>query len=280
MKNIHHKYVKAGFTTLGPLGNDGFPMTDEMARLLESQIKQMEPEGLAYTRAFVGKAAPELVPGERADISIISDESIDRDNEVVLAKGLDVKPFLKNPVVPVGHNYVEPPVGRATWVKRVGDGWKAKTIYANRPTEYPAGVAFPADLIWALVSQEILNGKSIGFMPLAASAPTTKEIEARPELASVKTVIRKASMFEYSVVTVPANANAIVEAVAKIAKGQTLPEKYREMFGLVVEEMEPELKSLSPWVWESADYLDAETVVPKMMRTTNQIVDEVLKRLR
>jgi len=96
MNPLSQHYGKAE----GPLG---FPMTDEGARQLEALLKvQPKEDGYDYRRAFLAKSVSELQPGERADVSWISEESVDRDREVVLASGMDDSPFKLNPLVTLG----------------------------------------------------------------------------------------------------------------------------------------------------------------------------------
>jgi hypothetical protein len=126
---LHTRYLKKGLT-LGPCD---FPCTDDTARKLEADLKDAEKDGYQYTRSFVRHATKEFVEGERADISvIITDDTLDHENEVILPKGLDVEVFRKNPVVVFPHNYQEPPVGRCEWLKHAGEQIKAKTKYAER----------------------------------------------------------------------------------------------------------------------------------------------------
>jgi hypothetical protein len=120
--------------TEGPLG---FPMPDSLAKSLEQLMKTL-PKDSAYSYRHA-KSVPltvELVKGERADISLVSSDSIDRDNEVVLPKGMNLTYFQKNPIVTLAHKYDELPVGKAQWIRQVEGGIKAKTIYAAKPTDW------------------------------------------------------------------------------------------------------------------------------------------------
>src|SRR5436305_1904024 len=105
---------------LGPLG---FPQTDRAAHALDTLLKTLpkSPE-FDYRHAIVTKAPTELNPGERSDVSWISTESVDRVNEVVIARGMDDSQFQMNPLVTLGHAYHLPPVGRSLCRRRVEDG--------------------------------------------------------------------------------------------------------------------------------------------------------------
>ena len=70
--------------------------------------------------------------GERAAVRYVNTADVDRDNEIVVPDGLQVKDFLKSPSVLYAHNYRGLPIGKDTWLKLIkGKGWLAKTIYAK-----------------------------------------------------------------------------------------------------------------------------------------------------
>lgn len=118
-------------TTEGPLS---FPMLDRQAIALDQVLKTLpKTREHEYRKAVVAQAPTELNPGERSDVSWITTETLDRDGEVVIAKGMNDSRFQQNPVVTMQHCYRLPPVGRSLWRKFVKDGdtrgIKAKTKY-------------------------------------------------------------------------------------------------------------------------------------------------------
>src|SRR5688500_5540201 len=110
-------FLKQYWDTEGPLG---FPMKDKDAKALE-EVLSKHPEH-EYQNLVVEKAMTEVSPGERADVSWISTEDVDRQREIVLAAGMDDTHFKANPIVTMAHNYQIPPVGRSLWRKKVRDG--------------------------------------------------------------------------------------------------------------------------------------------------------------
>jgi hypothetical protein len=213
--------------TEGPLG---VPMKDADARALDALLKAHP--GAAYGRALVEKATTEIMPGERADVSWITTQAVDRDREVVLATGLDDTHFRNNPIVTLGHCYQQPPVGRSLWRRRVKDGSthgiKAKTVYPPRPEHWHADAWHP-DSAFALIQAGLLNGKSIGFLALEASAPTEEEVRKKPDWANVRRIIRRWLLLEYACTWLPCNQEAIVEAVGK---GMPLSADFARALGL------------------------------------------------
>lgn len=220
----------------GPLG---FPMSDRAARALDAVLRALPhtPEH-EYRHVRSAQAPTELNPGERSDVSWISTESVDRTGEVVVARGMDDAHFQTNPVVTIGHHYDLPPVGRSLWRRRVKDGAppngvtgiKAKTLYPARPDSWPAGEPWLPDNVFALVQAGLLQGKSIGFLPTRVHVPDHKECEKNGWGDKVHLVIDEWLLLEYACVTLPANQDALVEAVSKGAAD--LPEVACKRLGL------------------------------------------------
>src|SRR5262245_32357035 len=98
--------------TEGPFG---LPMLDTQAKALDAHLRALPDELRALGRSVTTKATTEVSPGERADVSYITTEAIDRDGEVVLMSGMDESHFRLNPIVTLGHNYLAPPVGQSKW---------------------------------------------------------------------------------------------------------------------------------------------------------------------
>lgn len=225
------KFNKA-YGTEGPLG---LPMADGMAREIEGLLKGLNSDCRALVEKAGGplriKRSPEkfeLLPGERADVSLVTTDSVDRDKEVVLPRGGDWKSWLKGGgVVTWAHDYSALPVGRGLWIKAVeepANGWLAKTRYTPRPEGWPSTEGWFPDAVFHFV-QEGIRGKSIGFIPTDVSRPTEDEIVKRPELAAVSWVIRKWIGLEYAVAPVQSNPDAVVIGVSKAkAKGLFIPQ--------------------------------------------------------
>jgi len=264
-------------------GPFGFPMPSALATETERIWKALPQElrDMGFQRRSIIAKATDLLEGERADISLVTSDAVDRDNEVMLPKGADWAQFEKNPVVTFAHRYDELPVGRALWIKRTKakglNGWLAKTQYTERPKGWE-GQWFP-DAVWHMVKSGDLRGKSIGFLVTDAGAPDEKEISIRPELADVGRVIRKYMLLEYAVAPVQSNPEAFVQAAAK-ARDDGLPMEtilnesgmvmpmgtptfenyYKELQGAQEEELEPkpETPKRRPRIVLTRDAIKAE----------------------
>jgi hypothetical protein len=219
------------YETEGPLG---FPMRDQDARSLDALLKALPPEDRQPRRHVVEKAMTELLQGERSDVSWISTETADRDREVMRAKGLNLSCFKGNPIVTLAHNYELPPVGRSLWQKAVKDGdrhgIKAKTAYPARPADWPAEQPWMPDQAFALVQAGLMQGKSIGFLPLKHHVPTAAEVAQSPVLKDVTRVIDEWLLLEYACTWMPVNPEALVDSISKARL--ELPETVLKALGI------------------------------------------------
>ena len=100
-----------------------------------------------------------VTTGERTARFVISDESVDRTQEIVVQSGGDFSSFLQNPIVLYGHDAMFP-IGTASNIRREG----TKTIADL--TLAPPGVSQKADETWGLIKAGILKSTSIGFDPV------------------------------------------------------------------------------------------------------------------
>jgi hypothetical protein len=225
------QFLRPHYDTEGPFG---LPMKDRQARALNALLKTLPP-GDAYQpgKLVVDKATTELLPGERADVSWISTEDPDRQRDIVVAKGMSDEHFKLNPIVTMQHAYWLPPVGKSLWRKVVKDGdrrgVKAKTQYPQRPDSWSEGDDWPSDCAFTLVQAGLLNGKSIGFLPTKVRYPTDEEQQADPALRKVWRIVEEWLLLEYACVYLPAQQNAVVEAVSK---GVYIPPEFLKALGL------------------------------------------------
>ncbi len=186
----------------------------------------------------------QLVPGERADIATISTLALDRDQEVLLPEGADLRFYRDNPIVPYAHNYYDLPIGTSEWVKI--DSRLAPTKLIAK-TRYASAEANPkAQQVFLLIQEGILRAKSVGFIPISYKTPNdddwvaavTKWRQRREIMLRRKSregdprrIYTKWILLEQSPVPVPSNPEALGLAVSK---GILTMEEAKES-GLVVE---------------------------------------------
>jgi HK97 family phage prohead protease len=137
---------------------------------------------------------------------MISTESIDRDEDIVMGAGAQLSNYMKNPVVLFGHNYREPGavVGRALEVTPIpGSGVKARWQFADE------SVSENAALVRRLWEGGYLNAISIGFQPQKWS----KRVDDEGEELDFEFVFEEWELLEFSIVPVPSNQDALRLAV-------------------------------------------------------------------
>jgi len=120
---------------------------------------------------------------------VVSDESVDRQGEIVKVDGWDLKNYMNNPVVLWAHDYSLPPIGVVTECFVRGKQLIAKGKFA------PASANPFAQQIRKLYDLKFQNTVSAGFIPTAYDRATSTSV--------------KQELLEISFVPVPANANAL-----------------------------------------------------------------------
>lgn len=134
---------------------------------------------------------------------IMSDETIDRDGEVIEVDGWDLKQFKKNPVLLWGHRHDIPAIGVVTSVVKQDGQLVAKGV--RFATE---GVYELADTVRGLVDDGILKAVSVGFIPEERKYPADDD-EKGEKKKKPKCRTTKAQLYELSIVNVGSNPNAL-----------------------------------------------------------------------
>lgn len=132
--------------------------------------------------------------------ALISTNAVDRMDEVLDPKGVDLKNFKKNPVVLWAHNYESQPVGKALWTKRQGDGIVSKIKFANTTLGQET---------FELYKDGFLSAFSVGFIP---KAHEDEEVKGQ---AWPRRTYTEWELLEFSAVPVPANPEALALAMQK-----------------------------------------------------------------
>ena len=153
--------------------------------------------------------------GERAVVAKITTTDTDRDGDVVLPSGLDLREFKRNPVVLFSHRSDELPVATAEQMEKHSNAIVAKVKFIERPASLPSEQEWVPDTLLSLFQQKVLRAFSIGFRVPSEGYRDATDSDRRKFGDSVRRVITKAKLFEFSVVTVPANQEALAIAVSK-----------------------------------------------------------------
>jgi HK97 family phage prohead protease len=165
---------------------------DELGDVQECAIIWQEEKGDA---AIVRKTHASKVEGMNF---VMSDETPDRMDDIILSDGWDLEHFKRNPIALFGHQS-DFPIGTWENVRVENKQLKGKLELA------PAGTSARIDELRKLIDAGILKAVSVGFKP-KASRP-------RPEKDGFGVFFTKQELIETSLVSVPANPNAL--AIAK-----------------------------------------------------------------
>ena len=149
--------------------------------------------------------------GDRSVQFTISKEVVDRDGDILRASGVDFTNYMKNPVFLSFHNSREFPLGKVTkfWVE--GNAVKAIVYFPpieelSTNPEQASEKAKLVDFTYHCYKTGMLNAVSVGFIPL-------EWVETENGFD-----IQKWELLEFSAVAVPANQDAIAEAVKSFGK--------------------------------------------------------------
>lgn len=146
-------------------------------------------------------------------VGYITSNNLDRDHEIVVAQGIQLTQYRKNPVVLLSHNYYDLPIGKNLWIKADENkrGLIAKTKFAGTDE---------AQKVYNYVKDEFPIGLSIGFIPLEIKYKEDfdgldiEELKiSKKDLNKAYAVITRSVLLEYSLVAVPANPEALSIAV-------------------------------------------------------------------
>jgi hypothetical protein len=165
------------------------------------------------------KADVELKPSKREVIAIISTDSVDADQEVLLPEGLTKKNYAGHPVC-WAHDQKTPAIGSVRWVK-VDDSPLVPGRKVVKACYFLHGKTELSEQVWQLLNTmaddglPIIRSHSVGATYNQADRPTSDQLKTRPDWASANLVVSSWDMHEFSVCNVPANDDCIAIAVNK-----------------------------------------------------------------
>lgn len=135
----------------------------------------------------------------RSAVFTISTASVDRMGDTIAVDGWKLDAYRKNPVVLWGHDAESLPVARADKVWIEGGKLKAEATFT------PKGLSRFNDTVFEMLKGKFLNATSVGFQPLKYAF--TDDPQRRFGIDFMEQ-----ELLEFSVVSVPANPEALVEA--------------------------------------------------------------------
>ncbi len=160
------------------------------------------------------------VSGERTLWAVASLEEPDREGDVILADGWELENYRNNPVILFAHKYDQPPVAKAVEVAVSGKKLRFKAQFPSR-REYPF-----ADSIYRLYRGGYLRGFSVGFLPKLWGDKKSVAGEA-----TRGRLFKRQELVEISVVPIPTQPRALMEAQRKGVVGQEEVKLFQDIAG-------------------------------------------------
>jgi len=210
----------------------------------------------------------------RTLVIVGTDESKDRDGDVLSVKGWIMENFMKNPVFLYAHDYHSVPIGVATKIVR-----RKNPDRLEFHEKFPSKGIYPfADMILELFREKILNASSVGFIPIEWES---LDKDGDPNGWRGKRFLKQ-ELLELSACPVPSNPSAIqTDAYIKAFNGKNIIEVIAELKSQVKEE-----DVLNDFVDKVGDYpeFEDETVsiyqVPKNFELEEKDMDEIKEMLK
>jgi HK97 family phage prohead protease len=182
----------------------------------QRQFHELAERGDAAGAAVerLGSVARAADDGSRIVTFCFSDGSVDRMNDRIDPRGWELSAFRQNPVCLWAHDSSSPPIGRVVRTYLAGDRLMGSVEFASAEV-YPF-----ADRVYKLVVNRFINSVSVGFLPLEWEFSDDDDRNFGIDFL-------RQELLEISVVPVPANANALVQAAVKslAVRGATLAER-------------------------------------------------------
>lgn len=153
--------------------------------------------------------------------AVVSTETVDRDGDVMVAQGMNSRYYEANPVLLWGHADGDPPVGRCTAIRRRPSSIEMDFMLAPRPSGFVG--EWRPDVLGGLIASKSLGAVSIRFRPLPGGVRKANGADVQKYGEDCEQVYSKWELLEVSLVSIPANQEALIYAVAKKAKAATMP---------------------------------------------------------
>lgn len=181
-------------------------MTDPRVISLDSwktlALDGKAPSDCLLRKAFITDELKAGVEGDERGVRIaITTGAVDRDGDTINPDGWKLTNYRKNPVVLWAHDYRSLPIARSVKIE-AADGKLVSVAHFIEPELSPM-----AETVLQMVRHRYLNASSVGFLPFEWKS---SEDESRKPRRGVD--FTKQELLEYSIVPVPSNPEALVEA--------------------------------------------------------------------
>lgn len=176
----------------------------EDRRAGRSPVKRLATDLPVLRKDYLG---PADVVGERQLRFTISTAAVDRAQDVIDQAGWDLSGFQRNPVVLWQHNSWDMPIGKCVDVGLEAGALRATVEFVR--SDMPMGIGELADTVLMMCKEGFLSATSVGFRPLEFDVTTDPSRGADDYFPGFD--FRKQDLTEFSIVTIPCNANAVID---------------------------------------------------------------------
>ncbi len=192
-------------------------MSDNLTFVSSKDFKKVvkDPESDSADRLVVRKQyVPEEIKQKGDSNSrifdfVISTGVVDRDMDTVSTKGWDLKQYKKNPIVLFSHDSHRPPIGRGINIKLKDDKLRASVEFMDNDIDTTGF----SDTIFRMVRGGFLRATSVGFIPKEFEFSDDEDRGADSFFGGIDFL--KQELLEFSIVPVPSNPEALIEARSK-----------------------------------------------------------------
>jgi HK97 family phage prohead protease len=150
---------------------------------------------------------------------VVSTPEVDRYGTIIVPSGIDYTAYLNNPIVLAQHDSDDWPIGKCLGFMMNGENLEA-TLQFHRITEEACEVA-------DLVAAGYVRAVSVGIIPIESEEQTID--------GKTVTVYTKSELVEFSVVSIPANREALIKKSIKL-KLETIFNKLKKVYRMLTPE--------------------------------------------
>jgi hypothetical protein len=188
-----------------------------------------------YAQDFTGEI--KSVNLEKRTLTIIgTDETRDRDGDIIRVNGWMLENYLKNPVFLWAHNYSSVPLGATSQIIRRRNPGRLEFKDIRFPTE---GLNPFADMILQLYQQGIINASSVGFLPYKwQELEKSETADEEPPMWKWGIEFIKQELLELSGCPVPSNPSALQNAIKNFTQSDILTQNLLNCFDKGIENLE------------------------------------------
>jgi HK97 family phage prohead protease len=149
----------------------------------------------------------------------VSTPEVDRYGTIIVPSGIDYTAYLNNPIVLAQHDSDDWPIGKCLGFMMNGENLEA-TLQFHRITEEACEVA-------DLVAAGYVRAVSVGIIPIESEEQTID--------GKTVTVYTKSELVEFSVVSIPANREALIKKSIKL-KLESIFNKLKKVYRMLTPE--------------------------------------------